>query len=70
MLEIGAAGDIPSRMLYFKKLLMKAKVNSKAMTSHIHNNLGSLDTYMQTMANSSISEFNDYIQNQMAAFFA
>jgi hypothetical protein len=37
----GPAGDIPSSMLYFKKLMMKAEVDSWAMASHIRDNLGS-----------------------------
>jgi hypothetical protein len=64
---MGVAGDIPSRMLYFQKLLMKAEVDSRAMASHIRDNLGSLDMYMQNTANSKISDFNDYIRNQMTA---
>jgi hypothetical protein len=45
---------------YFKKLMMKAKVNL--------NNLESIDTYMY--ANSNISDFSDYFCNQMAALTA
>jgi hypothetical protein len=66
----GAAGDVPSGMLYFKKLMMKAEVDSRAMASHIRDNLGSLDTYILTTANSNISDFNDYVRNQMAALSA
>jgi hypothetical protein len=57
----GAAGYISSSMLHFKKLLMKAEVGSRAMASHIRDNLQSLDVYMQSMANSNISDFIDYI---------
>jgi hypothetical protein len=42
----GAAGDIPSGMLYFKKLLMKAEVNSQATASHFQYNLRSLHAYI------------------------
>jgi hypothetical protein len=63
----GPAGDVPSSMLYFKKLMMKVKVDSQAMASHIRNNLGSLDAFMQSTAHSNISDFNNYVQNQMAA---
>jgi hypothetical protein len=66
----GAAGDVPSRMLYFQKLMMKAKVDSHAMASHIRDNLGSLDAYILTTDNSNISDFNEYIHNQMAALSA
>jgi hypothetical protein len=66
----GVAGDIPSSLLYFKKLMMKAEVDSRAMASHIRDNLGSLDVYIQTAVNSNISEFNDYVCNQMAALSA
>jgi hypothetical protein len=66
----GPAGDVPSGMLYFKKLMMKAEVDSRAMASHIRDNLGSLDAYMQSTAQSNISDFNNYVQNQMAALSA
>jgi hypothetical protein len=46
----GAAGDIPSGMLYFKKLMMKAEVDFLGMASQICNNLRSLDTSMYTTA--------------------
>jgi hypothetical protein len=67
---MGVAGDVPSRQLYFKKLMMKAEVDSWAMASHIQDNLGLLDVYIQAAVNSNISEFNDYVRNQMAALSA
>jgi hypothetical protein len=63
----GAANNIPSGMLYFKKLMIKAEVDSRAMVSHIRDTLGSLDTYMYTTTNSNITNFSDYVRNQMAA---
>jgi hypothetical protein len=63
----GVAGDVPSSLLYFKKLMMKAEVDSQAMASHIQDNLGSLNVYIQAVVNSNVSEFNDYVRNQMAA---
>jgi hypothetical protein len=66
----GPAGDVPSGMLYFKKLMMKAEIDSRAMALHIRNNLGSLDTCMQSTAHSNISDFNNYVCNQMAALSA
>jgi hypothetical protein len=50
---------------WHKKLMMKAKVNSQAMA-----NRGSLDTDMQSSANSNISNFYDYVCTQMAALSA
>jgi hypothetical protein len=66
----GPAGDVPSSMLYFKKLMMKAEVDSQAMASHIRDNLGSLDAYMQSTVQSNILDFNDYVWNKMAALSA
>jgi hypothetical protein len=63
----GTANDIPSGMIYFKRLMMKAEVDLRAMALHICNNLGSLDTYMYTTANSNIANFNNFIQDEMAA---
>jgi hypothetical protein len=63
----GAAMDIPSGILYLKKLMMKAEVDLRAMASHIRENLRSLDMYMCTTANSNTSTFNDYICGQLAA---
>jgi hypothetical protein len=49
------------------RFTQKAHVNAEVdMAFHIHDNLRSLDTYMCTTANSNISDFNDYICNQMA----
>jgi hypothetical protein len=66
----GAAMDVPVGILYFKKLMMKAKVDSRAMASHIRKNLGSLDTYMYTTANCNILTFNDYAHDPLAALTA
>jgi hypothetical protein len=49
---------LASRLLYFKKLMMKAEVNSHAKTSHIWDNLSSRNVYMQNKANINILDFN------------
>jgi hypothetical protein len=43
----GVAGDVPSSLLYYKKLMMKAKIDSQTMASHIRDNLGSLNISKQ-----------------------
>jgi hypothetical protein len=60
-----ATGDIPNRMLYRRKLAMKAKVDLKTMAPHICDNLGSLGTYVQMLGNGNISGLDGCVCNKM-----
>jgi hypothetical protein len=52
-------------MLYLRKLAMKAEVDLKTMAPHIRDNLGSLGTYVQTMADGKISGLDGCVRNKM-----
>jgi hypothetical protein len=64
----GAAGDVPSSMLYFNKLMMKDKVNSRPLLPTSETTSGCLTcTCRQQQSATFIAHFNDYVHNQMAA---
>ena len=67
---VGAKRNVASGLLYFKLLMNKAEVNSRAKATHIRDNLGSLDVYMATTADSNIAKFNEYVKDQMMALTA
>ena len=47
--------------LFFKYLMTKALVYTRANTSHTRENLDNIDTYI-TMVNSNITNFNEYFK--------
>jgi hypothetical protein len=63
-------GTQASGMLYFKVLMNKAEVNSRAKAAHIRDTLNSLDTYMTTTADSNIAKFNAYVKTQLTSLTA
>jgi hypothetical protein len=67
---VGANRNVPSGMLYFKLLMNKADVNSRAKAAHIRDNLNSLGVYMTSTAEYNISKFNDYVNTQTTALAA
>jgi hypothetical protein len=64
---IGTQG---SGMLYFKLLMNKAEVNTRAKAAHIRDMLNSLDIYMTTTAESNIAKFNAHVKTQLTSLTA
>lgn len=60
---------ITSGPLFFKLMVSKAIVDNNSTTSHLKEQLASLDVYMQSV-NSNIKEFNIYVKNCKTALLA
>ena len=58
-----AIGNLKSGPLFYKFLMSKASIDSRATLSHIRENLRSLDSYMVKVS-SNITKFNDYVNEQ------
>lgn len=69
-LVAGATDDIESGLLFAKKLLITAEVDSRATTSHARENLGALDALMRTIPDSDINEFNMCVRQQLQTLTA
>ena len=53
--------ETPVDELIFKLMMQKAVIDTRATSTHLRENLNSLDTYMSTV-NSDIENFNQYVQ--------
>lgn len=61
---------LPSGLLYLKTLLTKAELDTRAVGAHIRGNLAKLDVYMEEVAKYNITQFNDYVRDQVSQLTA
>ena len=60
-------GDHKSRPLFYRYLMSKACIDTKAALSHIRENLNALDSYIIKVS-SNIIQFNQYVTETKSIF--
>jgi hypothetical protein len=70
MYTTGLSVDVESGILFYKVLLSKAEVDTKATARTVRLNLSHLDVYMREEAKNNILLFNTYVRDQMTILSA